>query len=261
MFSERMATAAKARFVAPLTLVAGLFACAVAVAAPTPTAAASKVSVKLTTCTKGQTAAERTAVFRAGMHTIAGASRLSVRFTLQESVSGAAYRAVSAPGLGVWRRSHAGVGTFAYRQRVKALARGSSYRVSVHFRWQNAKGKVLMRASARSRACRQRESLPNLTVKRIGAQRIDGAPRRGQYAITLINSGSAASSASTVKVLADGSTAGWGAVPALAVGQTAKVLLTAPRCSVNITAEADPGMLVRESDETDNSRTAACPIG
>lgn len=261
MLSERMATTARARLAAALTLVAGLSVCAVAVAAPAPATAASKVSVRVTTCSKGRTAAQRTAVFRAGMRTIAGASRLSVRFKLQESIAGAAYRVVNAPGLGVWRRSHAGVGTFAYRQRVKALERGSRYRVSVQFRWQSARGKVLMRASARSKTCRQGKPLPNLAVQRIGAQRIDGAPQRAQYAITLINRGSAAAPASTVKLLADGSTVGRAAVPALAVGQTAKVLLTAPRCSVNITAEADPGLLVRESDETDNSRAAACPIG
>lgn len=261
MFSERMATVARARIA--LALVASTSVCsgAVALAAPAPTAEAARVSVKVTTCSKGQAAADRTAVFRAGMRTIGGASRLSVRFTLKESAAGAAYRPIKAPGLGVWRRSRAGVGSFAYRQRVRALAQGSSYYVTVQYRWQNAKGKVLKRASARSRTCRQRQARPNLAVQRIGARKIDGAPRRAQYAITLINRGSAPAPASNLKLFADGSTVGRAPVPALPIGRTAKVLLTAPKCSVNITAEADPDLLVRESDEADNARTAACPFG
>ena len=230
-------------------------------AAPVTPAATPAAAVKVTTCTKGPTAAERVAVFRAGMRTLTGASRLSVRFELQESVAGAAYHGVQAPGLGVWRRSRAGVGKFAYRQRVKALAQGSNYRVYVQFRWQTAKGKVLKRTARRSKPCRQAEPLPNLAVQRIAATRIAGSPDRAQYAITLINRGTAAAPASNVKLLADGSTVKRAAVPVLAAGQTTKVLLEARRCAVNLTALADPDLLVRESNEADNSRTTGCPVG
>lgn len=236
-----------------------------AVAASAATTASSvspsKVSVKVTTCTRGQAKVDRMAVFRAGMKTIARASRLSVRFTLQESVAGRRYHRIDAPGLDVWRRSHSGVGAFAYRQRVRGLSEGSSYRVSVRFRWQDASGKVLASAFRRSKACRQGAALPDLAVQRIGARPIDGAATRAQYGITLINRGTMAAPASIVKLLADGDSAGRAVVPALLPGQTAKVLLEAPRCSVNATAVADPDSLVKESDERNNSRTVACPVG
>ena len=86
-------------------------------------------------CFRGLTADQRQATFRAGMLKQRGTSRMSVRFTLEESVAGGRYKAVSAPGLGVWRKSRAGVRAFAYRQRVKALAEGSAYRVKIQYRW------------------------------------------------------------------------------------------------------------------------------
>ena len=140
---------------------------------------------------------------------------MSVRFTLEESVAGGRYRAVTAPGLGVWRKSRAGVRAFAYRQRVKALAEGSAYRVKVQYRWHRRDGSVVKTAQRRSKACRQTDPLPNLRVQRIGG-RAAGAPGKVRYGISVSNRGAAPAPATRVLLWVDGVVAGRVAVPPLA---------------------------------------------
>lgn len=224
-----------------------------------PTAAGPLTSVKVVRCRRGAAAADRVATFRAGMRQIARSRRLSVRFNLQESVGGARYRNVTAPGLGVWRRSRSGVGAFAYRQKVKALAEGSAYRVVVHYRWQNARGTVLKTTKRRSRACRQTGALPNLRVQRIGGKPLEGASDRTRYVINVINAGNAPSPAAGLELTVNGTTAGRSAVPALAVGQITRVFIAGPNCSRGVGAEVDPDARIREANEVDNDLSAACP--
>ncbi len=230
-----------------------------ATAAPAPASAASLTTVKVIQCQRGAAASERVATFRAGMRRVPGASRLAVRFRLQESVAGGAYRFVKAPGLGVWRNSRPGVGAFAYRQKVRALAQGSSYRVWVHYRWENAQGAVLKTAKRRSRACHQTDPLPNLRVQRIGGKAVVGAPNRTTYVVTVINAGAASSPAAALALTVDGTTTVRAAVPALVAGQITRVLLEGPKCSSGVSAEVDPDAMVQEASEVDNDRSAACP--
>lgn len=224
-----------------------------------PTVAAPLTNVKVVQCRRGPTAADRVVIFRAGMRRIPRSARLSVRLRLQESVRGARYRFVEAPGLGVWHSSHAGVRAFAYRQTVKALADGSAYRVVVGYRWKNARGEVLKRARRRSGACHQTEPLPNLRVQRIGGKPVAGSPGRTRYAVSVFNAGTAASPATELELTVDGTAAGRSTVPALAVGQISSVFIEGPKCSGNVSAEVDPDALVREGSEIDNGRSAPCP--
>ncbi len=231
--------------------------------AATPTAQVAKkrlTSAKVVQCRRGRTAAERVATFRAGIVKVPGTARMAVRLTLEESVAGGRYRKVRAPGLGVWRKSRKGVRAFAYRQRVKALAEGSAYRVKVDYRWYRSSGSVFKRSRRRSRACRQTDPLANLRVQRIGGRAADAAGRV-RYGISVINRGAAPAPASRVLLWVDGVVAGRAVVSPLAVGQVSRVFLDGPRCNTGLGAMADTDLVVRESDETDNVRSAACPAG
>jgi CARDB protein len=228
------------------------------IGAPAGQAATPSTSAKVVECFRGPTAEQRQATFRAGMAKVAGTSRMSVRLTLEESVAGGPFKAVSAPGLGVWRKSRTGVRAFAYRQRVKALAEGSAYRVRIQYRWHKRDGSVFKTAQRRSKACRQTDPLPNLRVQRIGGRAAD-APGRVRYAISVSNRGAAPAPATRVLLWVDGVVAGRAAVPPLAAGQNAIVFLIGSKCDTGLGAQADSDQIVRESDETDNVRSAACP--
>jgi len=243
--------------VVPAAIAAALTAAAATPAEPR--AAATPTSAKVVECSRGTSPDLRQATYRAGMAKLAGTSRMSVRFTLEESVAGGRYRAIAAPGLGVWRKSRRGVRAFAYRQRVKALAEGSAYRVKIQYRWHKRDGSVLESAQRRSRACRQTDPLPNLRVQRIGGRAADSDPGKFRYAISMINRGAASAPTTRVLLWVDGAVAGRVAVPPLAPGQVTRVFVTGAKCGTGVGAQADTDLAVPESDETDNVRAMVCP--
>jgi hypothetical protein len=49
------------------------------------------------------------------------------------------------------------------------------------------------------------------------------------------------------------------ALPALVPGQITRVFVQGAACTGGVSAEVDPDALVRETEEFDNLRSAACP--
>ena len=216
-------------------------------------------SVKVTECARGELPADRSVAFRGVMRRVASTQRMWMRFTLQERGAGGRFVALSAPGLGIWRRSLAGVGGFAYRQRVLELATGSTYRAKVDFRWYADDGRVIERATRLTGGCSQTGPLPNLNIGRIGARRLDGAPGATRYAVRVRNQGADPAPAGTLAFSVDGAAVDTVAVPALAPEQVKRVFVTGPRCAVRVRAEVDPERAVNEAVERDNVRSTSCP--
>ncbi len=136
---------------------------AAATPAAAPAAKARVATAKLLECQRDEAAGQPRAMFRGWMRRVSSAHHMAMKFTLYERTSAPRRRAgatapawevVRAPGLGVWRSSRTGVRRFAHRQVVEALTARSSYRVSIAFRWYDADGSVLKRATRRSAACR-----------------------------------------------------------------------------------------------------------
>jgi hypothetical protein len=104
---------------------------------------------------------ERSATFDGEMTAIAGTARMEIRIALEERALGElAYRTVSAPGLGVWHSSVAGVKVFAHIQQVTNLSAPAFYRGAVRFRWLNAKGRLLKSEELRTARCEQPATPP-----------------------------------------------------------------------------------------------------
>jgi CARDB len=233
---------------------------ALALTAAAPAAPAVKrkplATAKVVQCAKGLTPAARYAVFRGGARRVRGTKRMWIKFKLQERVGDGRFRAIAAPGLGVWRKSRSGVRRFAVYQRVLSLGEGASYRVVVQFRWYDADGELIRRARRVSPVCRQPGALPNLRVTRVGGRLVAGTVR---YAVDVLNRGRAASSPTTVAFSVDGDVVDTPAIGALAPGETRRVFVNGPPCTGSVKAVVDPGDLVAEGNERDNTRTATCP--
>jgi hypothetical protein len=99
---------------------------------------------------------ERSATFAGEMTAVAGTARMEIRIDLEERAPGElGFRTVSAPGLGVWHSSAAGVKVFAHIQQVTNLSAPAFYRAAVRFRWLNAKGRLLKSEELRTARCEQ----------------------------------------------------------------------------------------------------------
>jgi hypothetical protein len=115
---------------------------------------ASATLEQCATATVPQT--ERSATFAAEMTAIPGTARMQLRIDLEERAPGEAlYRTVTAPGLGVWHSSTAGVKVFGHIQQVTDLSAPALYRGVVRFRWVNAKGRPIKTAELRTAHCEQ----------------------------------------------------------------------------------------------------------
>jgi hypothetical protein len=118
-------------------------------------------SATLAQCVTAVLQSERSATFSGEMTAIPGSARMSMRIDVQERVpSEARFHTVSAPGLGVWRGSEAGVKTYRYVKQVTNLSAPAVFRASVGFRWLTAKGHLIRHVERRTAACAQPAAPP-----------------------------------------------------------------------------------------------------
>jgi hypothetical protein len=197
------------------------------------------------------------AVFHARMRRLEETYRMGMHFTLLERTGESGFAAVSAPGLGRWRRSRPGVSVFGYRQGVRNLRANSVYQMRVDFRWYTREGDVEDQARRRSSACRQYPALPNLRAHVVDALRgaVEGVVR---YLVRVSNDGNAAASDVPVALLVDGDFVDTVTVSRLEPGERTLVKISGPACEHVVEVKADPDETIAESSEADNAHTVDC---
>jgi uncharacterized repeat protein (TIGR01451 family) len=234
-------------------LIAPLLVVALAVTA-TPAAAVDNrvASVRLADCS----IEDASALFVARMRRAAESQQMWLRFKLLEKGE-AGFRALKAPGLGRWRKSKPGVGTFAYRQAVRGLEAGSLYRAEVDFRWYDAEGSLIQTARRRSPACRQFDVLPNLTATPVSSKAVDqqGVVR---YRVLVTNEGIAPATGVPVRLTVDGDVVDTVTVAELQPAERRVLTIPGPACTRAVKAEADPDGVIVESSEADNAHELPC---
>lgn len=113
-------------------------------------------SATLEQCVTSPVALQRSVTFTGQMAATPGTQRMAMRIELLERLPGqSGYHQVTAPGLGVWRGSEAGVKIYRYVKQITNLSAPAVYRAVVHFRWIGEKGRVLKRAELRTARCAQ----------------------------------------------------------------------------------------------------------
>jgi hypothetical protein len=120
------------------------------------TTAKSDATATMEQCLSALVQSERSVTFVGEITAIPGSTRMEISIGLLERVPGeGGYRLVSAPGLGGWRTSAAGVKTYTYIKQVTDLAAPAFYRGAVRFRWLNAKGRMIKAEEMRTPRCEQ----------------------------------------------------------------------------------------------------------
>jgi CARDB len=237
---------------AALPLAALVAVTAAPAASAVVTLAAAPATVKLVDCSRDA----HSAGFHGRMKRIEGSERMWMRFTLLEKRA-AGFEVLAAPGLGRWQKSKPGVGAFGYRQTVRGLQPGASYRMQVDYRWYSADKQLAARAQRRSAACRQFERLPNLTASVVGARttKVEGVLR---YGVQVQNSGVAAASGVAVRMAVDGGVLDTVMVASLRPGESRLLAFRGPACTTSVSAAVDPDGVLVESAEDDNFQEVPC---
>ncbi|HKP89305.1 MAG TPA: CARDB domain-containing protein [Thermoleophilaceae bacterium] len=227
---------------------------AASLAVPAAASARGSAAVHLKSCQTGAEARDRQATFKAWMHEVSGTKRMAVRFELVAQKPGrSAQRVEGLDALETWHRSRKGVTRYAYSQTVKRLARGTSYRMVVRYRWYDADGDIIKRAKRTSAECVQEGDLPNLIIPAV-AITSDGAP---SYIVTVKNKGKALAENFTVTLTIDGALVDERTIERLEAGQKVFVEFNGPPC-LHVLAIADSEETVIENNEKDNSFSSDC---
>lgn len=230
-------------------------------AVPAPQPPAPPLGVTVSTCTTGLTPDERTVVFTGAMAVAPKAVSMAMRFDLYERPGDTGpFARVRIPGFSTWTRSDPNVAGLAYDKRVEMLAAPSAYRVEVHFRWFDARGRVVKRALRTSPACHQPDLRPDLQVTRL----LVGAPRPDDtalYTVTVQNSGRTAALVPFATALSVGGVAlAPQELRGLGAGGVSTLTFTGPRCVPGsaVLATVDAKGVVDEAGEADNTGRATC---
>lgn len=233
-----------------------LAAAAVALLAPGSASAATAAGVHVKSCQTGSQPSQRKASFHAEMRSIHATSRMALRFDLIQHVPGADAEAVSAPRLRSWRRSRPGVTRFGHLQKIKGLDPGTSYRVRVQFRWYDASGRVIKKASRSSGWCNEDGDLPNLSITAVKIS--PGAkPGTALYTVSVANEAKGVARDFDVALIVDGALADRGTVDRLEGGETASVKLNGPTCH-RLRTVVDADDTQPETVEEDNVFRSRC---
>lgn len=215
----------------------------------------------LQTCFVAVAARGRYATFAAQMTQVSGGRRMAIRIGLRERTpQGHGYRALSAPGLGVWRRSSSGVHLYRYVKQVFDLPAPATLRGAVDFRWLDAHGHVIRRARRLTSPCAQPDERPRLTV---GAVTVAPGPGSlNSYRVVVRDDGRGPANSFVVALAVNGQPAGARAVDRLGAAEVTSLTVEGPRCvaggAVQITL--DPARHVQEAPGGGLARTLACPL-
>jgi len=203
------------------------------------------------------TSSDRQATFYARMDTIAGASKMQLRFQLLERLGkDDTFAKLDVPALKLWQTSKPGVKRFGWKQAVDNLHVGGAYRAHVQYRWLAANGSVIDTESRDTPICRG--PLPNIAVGDLSTKPGQTAETR-TYKVAVTNTGKVDADEVDVQLSIDKAVLDTVTLTRLAAGETRFVSFNGPPCRRAIRVKADPGNSIGESIEDDNSQLFACP--
>lgn len=246
-----------------LAVLAAALLALVALTAGPATARAPERPVRavLVDCQRSVDPLERAMVVEGRMRARRRGEGLAIRFDLLQAPRGSRrFRRLQATGLGEWNVADPGVTRYRFRKRIDNLDAPADYRALVRFRWSDAEGNVVARATRRTPVCRQPDLRPDLRVLR-GEVGPGPTPRTRTYVALVTNSGRTRADAFDVRAtLSDGREAST-TVPGLDPGERRRIGVVAPACTAGtpVSLAADVLGAIAESDENDNSLSVTCP--
>ncbi len=233
---------------------------AVPARAQAPAASARTLTdATLSQCVVAVDQAGRIAVFSGQMVAIAHTQRMQIRIEVQESTPSApGFRVVSR---GTWKPSAPKVQVYRYVNQVTNLEAPAAYRAILHYRWLNARLRVIRVAQRRTQSCVQPDERPQLVVGEVGITAGRRSPN-AQYQIAVRNDGHGPAGAFGVLLTVNGMAQPQLTVPSLAPATRTVLVAVAPRCTPGstVTVGLDPQGQVSEATGGGLPKILACPL-
>jgi uncharacterized membrane protein YgcG len=191
---------------------------------------------------------------------------MAISFDLYERSAGGQFTQVPDPGFGSWQASNPRVTNFTANEDVLDLPAPGSFRAVVHYRWLNARHKVIRIDRRVTPACVETAvpaPLPDLAVASI--THAPGSPpaTTEDYTVTVANAGKGDAGSFEVAFSVGGNALPTETVDGLAAGTSTTVLFTGPRCTAGstLTATIDPSGSINEPDSQRRTVSIQCPSG
>jgi hypothetical protein len=113
-------------------------------------------SAVLEQCQTASAESERSATFGGEMLYVPGTVRMQIRIdVLERAPADLRFHAVPGAGIGSWLSSSPGVRVYRLLRQVTNLTAPAAYRGDVHYRWLNARGRVMRATELLTPACQQ----------------------------------------------------------------------------------------------------------
>ena len=202
------------------------------------------------------TSSNRAATFYARVETVSGASKMQIRFLLQERLGrGDTWSKLDVPDLRGWHSSQPGVKRFGWKQTVDGLRLGGAYKARVQYRWLSSSGTVIDSTTRDTPVCRG--PMPNVVVDDLAIKPGPTADTR-LYRVTVRNGGKADADGVDVALSVDRAILDTVTISSLEAGDSRTISFNGPVCRRAARVTADPENTIGESDEDDNSQLFGC---
>lgn len=231
--------------------------------------ASSRARLSHLVCQKALDPVARAVSVTATMRPVTGTRRLEMRVALLGREPHQAFAPVTVPAgskLGSWiTPANASLGQrpgdiWKVQFPVANLVAPATYRFQAEFRWIGRQGRVLASAARVSHDCHQPELRPDLLVRSLTVQAIQGRPDVERY-VAVIGNGGATAALGFEAQFSDGGEVQTKTIARLASHGSATLQFVAPTCEAASppVLELDPQDRIDDFDRANNLATATCP--
>jgi hypothetical protein len=218
----------------------------------------SRYFTKIESCVESPMYDSRQIGVYASMRPFKDTKRMQMRFKLLRAYTGhGAYRRVSGPGLDEWI-SVSPKATAAIRHLiVSGVETDAIYRAWVDFRWRGESRKWKRKRSYARTNCYLQTPPPNLRFTNF--QLVSTIGPVSTYQVDIVNDGGSEARSVVISLRVSGKSVAKRTVDSMPAGATSSFSISTDVCASSATAVLDPGRLVHEGDEFDNTSTIGCP--
>lgn len=218
----------------------------------------AKYSSKLESCVESAAYSDRQVGIYASMRPYKRTKRMQMRFQLLRAYPGQSYKRVTGLGLGDWVGVSPKASVAIRHMIISGVDTAATYRGRVDFRWRGKTRRwTTKRTAFTSRTCQLVTPAPDLQV--VVFRIVNTIGTVSTYQVDIANNGGSEARSVALDLSVDGKSVATRSIESMLLGATASYQLSAATCKTGAKLVLDPGGLVHEAEELNNSAEIGCP--